>query len=1167
MKDALTSLLNSVRRKLQMERLIYGLALVFLAFLLLSIVSSYLLAQRNFADEALFWTRLVGGMLLLAIVLKLVLGPMVRPPSRRKVARFMEERHPELEDRLSTAVELAEGPSRVHPEIRALVQRDARGRLTALPRPRFFKPQVTLSALLVLGASLLVFSILMVSGPGAYRYSLDKLFAGWYDEAIPPLYSIEVQPGDTRVGKRADLEIRARLQGFNSDRVRLVARYENQPQWEEVPMRADLTSDEFVFLFFDIRDPIDYYVEADGIRSDTYTVLVSEIPRVEKLRLSLNFPRYTGLSSVVQEDSGDIRALVGTEVEFSVWTDQPIQAGKIRLEEEGEIPLERVGPNELTGVLKVARNDYYRIHFRDQEGFWNPGSDEFLIDARQDLAPTLSFRRPGRDQKVTNLEEVYTEIQAEDDHGIARVLLHYSVNGEPVEQVPLSIPRGSTSFTTSYTFYLEELGLVPGDFVSYYAQAWDARTSAKTDIYFLEVEPYDREYYQSQQGGGMDGAGDGEELILSRRQKEIIAATFNLVRERENFSKSGFEESSQTLALVQQRLQNEAQTIVERIQRRGPAARDPRFQTMSESLSRAIQHMEPAYINLNQLKPQEALPDEQKALQQLLRAEALFKEIQVAFAQDQGSPGSPSAQDLADLVDLELDKTKNQYETLQQNRRMNQERELDEALEKLKELARRQQQEAERRRQAAASSTGGAPQSQDQLIEEAERLARQLERLSREQQDQRLQDLSRQLQQAARDMRQAQAAGQDSPEAQAQAQRAAERLQQAQGALDQQRQDDVRQRLQSLREESDRLAERQKEVVDRVDQLKEQAESGQVDPRFIQQTRQLLREKSDLQSDLQRLEADLHHSARQIEGKEPEASRKLKQAGIDIRDQGIPEKIQEGAQFISRGWMDLAQNRERGIQGHLEDLADKIQDAERALGSPQQPNAQERLRQALDQVGKLVDDLESMSQRATGPSERSEGPEGPPSEGSPSEEGAPSEGSPSEQGAPSEGAPQGSQQASASGEQPGGAPGQTGAETQPTPGSTMGGGSFSGTADNRLGGINPQQIGREWRERLEDAQAIRQLLTDRPDLLRDFQSLERELRRLDAQRVFADPAGLARLRAEVIEGLRQLELEINRALEPDPAGRLRLVNEDEVPPEFRDRVEDYYRALAGQRKR
>src|SRR6202162_1629934 len=74
---------------------------------------------------------------------------------------------------------------------------------------------------------------------------------------------------------------------------------------------------------------------------------------------------------------------------------------------------------------------------------------------------------------------------------------------------------------------LEDFKLVPGDLVSVYATAKDANTESHTDMMFIQADPFEREFSQSQAagGGGGGGGGDPSEQI-SQREKEIISATF-----------------------------------------------------------------------------------------------------------------------------------------------------------------------------------------------------------------------------------------------------------------------------------------------------------------------------------------------------------------------------------------------------------------------------------------------------------------------------------------------------------------------------------------------------------------------------------------------------------------------------------------------------------------
>jgi hypothetical protein len=163
------------------------------------------------------------------------------------------------------------------------------------------------------------------------------------------------------------------------------------------------------------------------------------------------------------------------------------------------------------------------------------------------------------------------------------------------------------------------------------------------------------------------------------------------------------------------------------------------FRKIADILPLAAKEMEAALEQLRSSRAREGIPPEQRALQQLTRAEALFREVQVSFGGQEQSGGgggaSPNAQDLADLFELEREKLRNQYETVQRGERQQSENqsEIDAALERLRELARRQEQENERLRQQAMmrqnqQGGGGNAQTQRQLADETEQAARQLER-------------------------------------------------------------------------------------------------------------------------------------------------------------------------------------------------------------------------------------------------------------------------------------------------------------------------------------------------------------------------------------------------------------------------------------------------------
>src|SRR6202012_2994579 len=91
--------------------------------------------------------------------------------------------------------------------------------------------------------------------------------------------------------------------------------------------------------------------------------------------------------------------------------------------------------------------------------------------------------------------------------------------------------KNAKASTGTTIISLEDFKVVPGDVVSLYATANDARSVAKTDLFFIEAQPFERNYTQSQQEGGGGGGGGGDDANqqnqISQRQKEIITATWN----------------------------------------------------------------------------------------------------------------------------------------------------------------------------------------------------------------------------------------------------------------------------------------------------------------------------------------------------------------------------------------------------------------------------------------------------------------------------------------------------------------------------------------------------------------------------------------------------------------------------------------------------------------
>ena len=1186
----LVNYIRTVRRCLRVQAAARGMALTLLCALALTLLAVPAAHWQRFTDEAVRWTRLAlfGGTLAAAGLLLVV--PLVRRRSDRRIARYIEERHPEYRDRLASAVELLESDRRADPDILALLVADAHGAVSAAPASGYLDGRRVARFGALAAACIAVFAVLALVGPSMSRYGIGHLWTGWLSRAAGPLYQIAVTPGNAALARHADQAITARTLGFQAPDARLFAFFQSGTRWEALAMSVEPRGNAFQYAFHDVRENIRYYVEAAGVRSPEYRLSVADVARVQRIDLKYRFPAYTGLPERLEPDSGDVRAVKGTQVEFTVHTDIPADAGDLLLDSGRGIPLRASGDRRLTGTLVVEESGLYHVRLGRRGEAPARASDDYVIDALPDQPPVVAIRRPGRDMRPTSIEEVTTEVEARDDFGLAGLQLHYAVNGGPERQVNLLERGGAKELRARSTLYLEEFKLAPGDVVAYYAVARDARQTAQTDIFFMEVRPFEREYRQAQSAGGMGGEqGEGDESNLVQRQKEIIAATWNLLREQ---ARAG--DDIATLADIQKRLQQQTEMLATRMERRALAALNEEFTALAQNLRKAAQAMGPAAQQLAARKLREALAPEQKALQYLSRAEASYRQIQVASGSSRsgGSRGrSGSARDLADLFDLELDTQKNQYETPQQQGQSGQRDEkLDAALRRLQELARRQQQLAEQRRRNQ-EMPAQSRWEQETLRRQTEELARELERLARQTGSRELDTIRQRLEQAARDM-QAQSRGSQSGaqgrsgEAAAR-DRALARLEEARDMLAQRRGEEGRQALDRLAEASRRLARDQQQAADAVRRVP--SPSGDAQKR-LEAVERALEEKSRVLDGLNNLERDIHQTARNLGAANPDTSRRLRGAGDGIRQEQLQEQIRQGADMLRRGLNQLAQQREESVRQGLDRLDRQLGDIRRGFnaqaGSP--AGGDRRLERALARAEELRRRLEEAEERLRQQSARGQ------QQGQQARSGQ-------QQGQPGAQADARAQQGQAAqGRQPGQQGGagaqdpQAGDAGQPDSGQRGGRANYFGGRRESSGGMpegawNPgitrpwdsraaarepgpltpealRELEREYRQGLPLARDLERELRGDPDFARRARELVEALSKLDASRFPGDPAELERLRASILDGLRQMELELAHRLNPGP-GDLRLPPHEDIPDAYRRQVEQYYRSLAQRGKR
>ena len=619
-REQLNSYISQVEKRLRLGTAARGAAILTLAALVTTVVLVLIANYFGFSQASLASARAILVLALLAALVYALALPLLYLDRQSAVGKA-ESAFPKFKQRLITFAERdprAPDADAREPFIELLAADTleiARG-----SEPKALVPQRTLLVFSgVLVASLGVLIWLIAAGPGYLGYGASLLWMGARTGATP-FYDLRVSPGDATVRRNADELVTAQPIGLQTDKVRLYARYQSASKWEQVAMQPQSGGSGFQFLFAGLPEAVEYYVEAGPIRSRHFKIRVVDLPGVKQIRVTYHYPSWTGLRNTVDEHGGDLHAVEGTDANLEVLTDRPLRDGLLVLDDGQQIQLTpgANGENHYTGSVSMAKDGSYHVAAVDQ-GQPVRLSEDFFIEADKANPPQVEVTRPARDYRASPIEEVTIAANANDPFGVDAMTLHYSVNGGAEQTVNLLNRKGAKDADGSTVLSLEDFKLVPGDLVSFYVTAKDARAEAHTDIFFIQADPFERDFSQSQSaGGGGGGGGQGNQNDISEREKEIIAPTWKQ-RSDKNAAAQQAAEAAKFLSEVQSKLRDQAIALAGRLQLRDLNTENEEFNSFQQDMNAAAQAMNPAADQLRKQKWDDALPSEQKALQHLLR--------------------------------------------------------------------------------------------------------------------------------------------------------------------------------------------------------------------------------------------------------------------------------------------------------------------------------------------------------------------------------------------------------------------------------------------------------------------------------------------------------------------------------------------------------------------
>ena len=661
----------------------------------------------------------------------------------RRAARLIEAADPELRALLLTAVAQAPaGPDGQLGYLQEELVRQALGKVDAvrwqgaIPKRRLY---------LRGGAAAAGVVILLLCAAGAFAPELPTLFGD--------PHGLEVSPGHAEGEQGTNVLVLARFHRRLPAGAMLVVRPEGKPL-VRLDMRRTLDDPVWGALTPALAGSrMEYFVEYEGRRSPRYRIAVFRAPEVERLDAKVEYPRQPNLPAKEVTDTRHLSVLEGARVTITVRLATRVEEVRLVRVLPGTTDASS-NPGEATrlaaasgsgetifwGVVQPADTRRYEVQVTDRDGRRNQAPPRLTIEVHRNQPAQIKLAFPGKDVRVSPLEELALEARVEDDVAVLGQGISYRLAGQPSQEIRLDAARPGPISLARTSVFLEDLGAKPDQLLTYHFWAEDRDGHGKlrraaSDMYFAEVRPFEERFREMSSAGGegeQEGGG-GPLADQTEKQKQIINATWRLERDaRDGRPAPEVGKDAAVVAVSQQSLRRETDELRNKVN-------DPRVKAGLESASLA---MGEAHRELQQAERSEsagpvaalgrALEAAQRAYASLLRVRD--RERQVTRGKRGGGEGG--GENSPELSGLELKQKDSLYETRKEaSAKAARPRPEREALSRLEELARRQKALSSRLQEAEQSLARSDPAERERrlksLREEQKELAEELEQLAR----------------------------------------------------------------------------------------------------------------------------------------------------------------------------------------------------------------------------------------------------------------------------------------------------------------------------------------------------------------------------------------------------------------------------------------------------
>jgi len=643
----------------------------------------------------------------------------------------------------------------------------------------------------------------------------------------------------------------------------------------------------FTYRFSNVQKNTPFKLYSSGVNSKTYELEVLKKPNILNFDVELDYPGYIDRKDEKLANIGDLVVPEGTNIDWVFNTENTDNIAMQFSSAEESIESKRFSDELFTYKKKAMQNESYKLYVSNK-ALPNADSVSYTLTVIPDKYPSINAQKF---QDSTNTRLLFFAGEASDDYGLLNLSFNYRIKPAKGEQgeintVKLQKPEGK-QIQYDYNFDMNELELKPGDQVTYYFEVADndavnGSKTARTNMMIFSMPTIEEYEAQAEQNDQQVKDDLQKALEESRKLQEDMKKTREKVLQEKELDWQTRKELEKML---------ERQKELEKQIEKAKEAFDENLKNQSE-FSETDERMQEKQQKLQEMF-ENVMSDEMKEL--MRQIEELLQEME--------KDGALEMMEEMEFNDEQLEKELDRM--LELFKQMELEHEMEQAIDKLQELAEEQEKLAEKTEELAEETD--QPEEEDMQEKGENTEEEQTEAENEENAEQENSEQNNESEQQENSEEQNNAENQENTEEQNQSENAEQENQE-----NSEQQESGQQEPQTPEEKQQQLEQEQEEINEAFKKIQEQMDQ-------IEQKNQELENQKDLgdqEQQMQDIQQNLENSQQQLQQQQnKKASESQKNAS-----QKMKQMAQQMAQQMQNMEMQQMQEDMESLQQLLENL-------------------------------------------------------------------------------------------------------------------------------------------------------------------------------------------------------------------------------------------------------